>query len=321
MAVRGSKVRLGLIGAGRWGSRYIRTIQGIRNTVLARVSTKRSELPDLVGPECQVDHRWQSLIDAGDLDGVIIATPPRLHFRMVHYALSHDLPVLAEKPLTMDVNQARALGKLAVDRGVPMLVDHVYLYHPAYRALRREVREKGPLTIKGNAGNAGPLRPDVPVLWDYGPHDVAMCLDLVQETPVRVSAELLDSRPVGRAVGETIRLRLEFGSGAEADLSLSNILSERRRFLFADTGSVRLVFDDTGDTKLYREPIGTPGQREPIPFVAESPLTVVVREFVEAILRGATTERDADLATEVVATLARCAAALGKLHDPDRRNV
>ena len=310
MAVRGSTTRLGLIGAGRWGSRYVHTIQGTPRAALARISTERSDVSALVVPACQVDASWQSLIDARDLDGVIIATPPPLHYAMVRHALLRDLPVLVEKPLTMDVTEARTLRELALQRSVPMLVDHVYLYHPAYRALRLQLGSNPPLRIKGNAGNAGPFRPDAPVLWDYGPHDVAMCLDLVGEAPIRVSAQRLDRRRVGTAVGETVRLVLEFASGATADLTLSNILDRRVRTLSVETGSERLVFDDAGETKVYREQVDGSGLREAIPFVAESPLKVVVREFVEAINRGTPTDRDAELATEVVVTLTRCAAAL-----------
>ena len=310
MASHRSPLRLGLIGAGRWGSNYVRTIQAAPDTILARVSTRRSDVSALVGPECRVDRRWRSLIEAGDLDGVIIATPPRLHFRMARHALSHDIPVLVEKPLTMNVREARTLQALALDRGVPMLVDHVYLYHPAYRALRGELRGRRPLTIVGTAGNDGPLRPDTPVLWDYGPHDVAMCLDLVGETPTRVNAKQLDRRAVGAAVGETIELRLEFSSGGKAELGLSNLLRNRTRLLSVRTGSELLVFDDSGETKLYREPVGASGQRQPIPYVAEPPLTVAIREFGEAIVTRRPDERSIELAVEVVAVLARCAAAL-----------
>jgi predicted dehydrogenase len=233
---------------------------------------------------------------------------------MAHYAISHDLPVLVEKPLTMDVHEARTLRRLAMDRKVPLLVDHVYLYHPAYRALRRELGGKAPLTISGAAGNDGPFRPDAPVLWDYGPHDIAMCLDLVGATPSRVRAKRLDRRLVGGAIGETIQLHLEFPSGTKADLVISNLLNERSRLLSVDTGSERLVFDDSGEPKVYREAVGASRPSEPIPFVAEPPLAVAVREFLDAIVRGSPTEAEANLATEVVVTLARCAADLRRAH-------
>jgi predicted dehydrogenase len=305
-------LRLGLIGAGRWGSNYVRTIQAMTEAVLTRVSTKSSDVSALVGPECRVDRRWQSLVDAGDLDGVIIATPPRLHFQIARYALRHDLPVLVEKPLTMDVREARALQALAVDRGVPMLVDHVYLFHPAYRALRAELHGRRLLTITAQAGNDGPLRSDASVLWDYGPHDVAMCLDLVGETPTGISATRVEGRQVGDAFGEIIELRLEFPSGTKAELSLSNLLRNRTRYFSVVTGSDQLVFDDSGEDRVYREPSRTAGERRPIPYAAELPLTVAVREFGEAIVAKRPDEKAIQLAVDVVAVLARCAAALGQ---------
>jgi predicted dehydrogenase len=305
-----STLRLGLIGAGRWGSNYVRTIEAAQDAILTRICTKRSDISALVGPECRVERRWQSLIEARDIDGVIIATPPRLHFRMAHYAMSHDIPVLVEKPLTMNVRQARTLGALALERGVPLLVDHVYLYHPAYRVLRSELRGKGPFRIESSAGDDGPYRPDTSVLWDYGPHDLAMCMDLVGETPTHVSARRLDRTAAGAAVAETLQLHLEFSTGDKADISLSNQLRNRTRLLSIRTGSELLVFDDSAEIKLYREPVGTSGRREPIPYIAEPPLTVAVREFGEAIVRRRSNVKDTSFATDVVAVLARCAAAL-----------
>ena len=42
----------------------------------------------------------------------------------------------------------------------------------------------GPIReIAAVAGNRGPYREDVAVLWDWGPHDVAMALDLVGASP------------------------------------------------------------------------------------------------------------------------------------------
>src|SRR5258708_8065480 len=312
-----SIIRLGLIGAGRWGSNHIRTIPAAPDSILTRISTKRSDVSALVGPECRVDRRWQSLIEAGDVDGVIIATPPRLHFRMAHYAMSHDIPVLVEKPLTMNVRQARILDALAMERGVPLLVDHIYLYHAAYRVLRGELRGKGPFRIESSAGNDGPYRPDTSVLWDYGPHDLAMWMDLVGETPTHVSARRLDRRAVGVSVAETLQLHLEFSTGDRADVNLSNQLRNRTRLLSVSTDSERLVFDDTAETKLEREPLGPSGRREPMPYVAEPPLTVAVREFGEAIMWRRSNLKGTNFATEVVAVLARCAGALRSVASRD----
>ncbi len=59
----------------------------------------------------------------------------------------------------------------------------------------------GARAIQSVGGAQGPFRPGVPVLWDWAPHDIAMCLDLVGETPSAVAgpAYAAKIRPTVRA--------------------------------------------------------------------------------------------------------------------------
>ena len=55
------------------------------------------------------------------------------------------------------------------------MVDHTYVHSDAFSALLEKLPELGPVTgLRSAAGNRGPFRPDVSVLWDWGAHDVAM---------------------------------------------------------------------------------------------------------------------------------------------------
>ena len=40
-------------------------------------------------------------------------------------------------------------------------------------------------------GNYGPFRMDVSSLWDWGPHDLSMCLEIIGKYPSKVKAEFL----------------------------------------------------------------------------------------------------------------------------------
>ena len=77
-----ASARLGLIGVGRWGSVYLRTIQGMADRcTLSHVSTTRPEaLPPLPGTQVLAD--WRALVRA-DCDAVLIATPPDHHAAML----------------------------------------------------------------------------------------------------------------------------------------------------------------------------------------------------------------------------------------------
>src|SRR5229473_890850 len=107
-------VRLGLIGAGRWGRNYLRTIAATPGVRLARLASRNPDSVRLAPADCAVTPDWRDLLDRNALDGVIIATPAALHAEMALAAMDAGLPVLVEKPLTMDIAQARALGRKAL---------------------------------------------------------------------------------------------------------------------------------------------------------------------------------------------------------------
>jgi len=212
-------LRLGLVGAGRWGRNYIRTIAELEDVVLARLASRAPDAAALAGDGCAVAADWSELITAGDLDGVIVATPPATHADIVRAAIEADLPTLVEKPLTTSWADAEALLALEEDRGVPVIVDHTYLFHPGFRAMKQEARSLGGLqSLRTAGGNWGPFRDDVDVLWDWGPHDVALCLDLVGDRPANVEAWSKDRQSTPEGPGEVIALRLTFDDGLAADL-------------------------------------------------------------------------------------------------------
>jgi predicted dehydrogenase len=282
-------LRLGLIGAGPWGRNYIRTIAGLAGTQLARVASRNPQTRSLVPPGCEVSADWREVACATDVDAVVVAAPPAVHAPIVLAAIEAGRPVLVEKPLAIDVASAERLVECAARHRVLVMVDHVHLFHPAYRALRRSVSEHGPVrAIRAEAGDRGPYRSDVPVLWDWGPHDVAMCIDLLGAEPEAVDAERLERRPVGGANAERIRLVLRFQRNVAATILLSTLDEPHRRF------EVRL---DAQVLRYDGSAPATPGQL---------PLTRAVLEFAQAVEAGSASLESVRLGAAVVRTLARC---------------
>jgi predicted dehydrogenase len=76
------------------------------------------------------------MLDVQALDGVIVATPHRLHFEAARAALEHDAHVLVEKPLTIRPADARALVDLARERGRELIVGYPWHWNPHMLELR-----------------------------------------------------------------------------------------------------------------------------------------------------------------------------------------
>jgi predicted dehydrogenase len=169
----------------------------------------------------------------------------------VSAALRSGKPVLVEKPLTLNAAEADTLLELSEAAGVPVLVDHIHLFSHAYEVLKGEIARIGPVQkIISCAGNRGPVRSDASVLWDWAPHDLAMCLDLIGAEPVTIKIERLEQEKMDEGVGERLALGLVFPSGVKARIEVSNISPKKmRRFeVIGEKGS--LIYDDLADHKL-----------------------------------------------------------------------
>ncbi len=302
-------LRLGLIGAGRWGRNYIGAVAGIEGVALALISTRNPEAASLAPPGCAVVETWEEVLDPRSVDAVVVASPPASHARITRAALQAGLPVLVEKPLTLDLAEAESLQALAHETGGLVMVDHIHLFHPAYRALKQAMPRFGPIrSVRSAAGNAGPFRRDAPVLWDWGPHDVAMCIDLLGGPPLRVEAAILEQRSTPDGDGQLVELRLDFPGRVAVRARIGNIVPKQRVFaVFLDAGA--LVYDDLAASKLVfvagaGDADGIPrGGGRPLPVDDERPLTCAVREFVRAARERRDDLRALDLAVDVVRVL------------------
>jgi len=299
VSARTGRIRLGLAGVGRWGANYVRTIAAGAEAELVAVSSRNPNVPVLVGAGCRVHASWEGLLDSSEIDALIVATPASTHYEIASAALSRGLPVLVEKPLATRLEDARGLEGLAAERDLPLITDHVYLFHPGFRALLERLDGTEIVEITALAGNAGPLRDDVSVLWDWGPHDVAMCLEAMRGLPTACGVRI--EREAGRA--QSILVDLDFG-GRPARLHLGNDLPARRRTFEVRTSSETIVFEDAPERGLTVTPHR--GRPRSVAFSPEPPLAIAVHEFVEAVRAGRATPRAARLGVEVVAVLDAC---------------
>ncbi len=309
-------LQLGLIGAGRWGRNYIKTIQHMDGIHLHRLASRNPQSRAWVGRNCAISENWQDVATAADLDGVIIAAPPDHHAKMAVAAIAAGIPVLIEKPLTLDVAQARALLDLATEKAATVLVDHIHLYHPAYVELKRQALGLGVLqSIRSAGGDWGPFRGDVSPLWDWAGHDLALCLDLLGHMPLSLSATVKESRQVSEGLGQILSIKLNFSNGVVADIECGNIMDPKKRFLAAHYDHETLIYDDLSATPLVRQPRADgpgcdPVHGQVIDVAQKTPLTSVIEAFAAAIGRASADFSDVQLGVKVIQLLANCEASL-----------
>jgi predicted dehydrogenase len=299
-------VRLGLVGAGRWGKRYIATIAQMEGVRLAHLASSNPESATLVPEHCRVSLDWRAVTADRTLDGIILATPPATHLEMTLASVASGLPVLVEKPMTLSLEDARTLAHRAAREGVLVMVGHTHLYSAAFREMKVRGAALGNLIGTRSCGaNWGPFRPDTPVLWDWGPHDVAMCLDLFNTLPTRVEAKRVEIESTDAGTGESIEITLHFTAERRAQIRVSNLERTKQRYFEAAFTGGTLVYDDLSSKKLVYRPRPDAADQD-VPLEGSMPLTNEVSEFCRLIESGQCTDRSLDLGLKVVQTLAAC---------------
>jgi predicted dehydrogenase len=301
--------KLGLIGAGRWGRRYIATLSGMHGVALASLVSANADSKSLVSSSCRIFGTWRDCLAAGGIDGLIVAAPPAVHFDIASAAVAAGIPVLVEKPLTLAAAQSRALLELSEAHGVMVMVGHTHLFSPAYRAVRGQLSRVGQLRrLVLAAGAPASARQDVSALWDWAPHDLAMALDLLPGQMELLEAELVDSRATDSGPGATVRLRLRGGGDVEVDIRVSSIAAEKHRRLEIHGDAGRLIYDDLHARKAWFElPAGTD---DALDFPAEMPLTRQMHDFCDAIVGRQASHASLQLGHRVVALLEHAQALL-----------
>ena len=303
------EIRLGLLGAGRWGQRYIETIRNLSGMRLSVVASRNPETASRVPPGCRVVADWQAVVADAEVDAIIIAAPPPLHAAMALAAIAARKPVLLEKPMTLTLADAREIEAKTREQGAVVIIGHTHLFNAAFRRMKRALPEIAPVRrIVSSSGNWGPFPADVSALWDYGPHDVAMCIELLEATPTRVSANREVHEKIEGGFGDRYLINLAFPRDITAEIRIGNLLRPRRRWMEVQGEKGALYFDDLADQKL----IHRAGKKEvALAYDAERPLTTQVREFVSAARFGRSDPASVQLGREVVEVLAACETQFG----------
>ena len=228
---------LALIGAGRWGTNILRTLEGIGGAAVT--VTREGDSLDPHAPHLR------------GIRGVLIATPASTHATIARPFIERGIPTFVEKPLTTSLRDARALERAARRSGAQVFVGHVHLYNPAFVTAKKHALRAGRIRLLVAEGmNNGPYRDDISALWDWAPHHLAMALDLIGHPPVAVQAWGVATLRARTPLHDFATLRLRFPRG-EAFVGITSWLSPEKRMRLTIVGTKdTVVFDDTAAQKV-----------------------------------------------------------------------
>lgn len=246
-------IRIGLVGMGYWGPHYARIFAELEDAELAWCCDADPASLDIARARFPLVERTDDvaeLLADDSLDAVAIATPTATHAELACAALEAGKDVLVEKPLATSLQDCRRVEAAA--EGRVGMVGHTFLYNPGIEQLRDSIRrgELGDVHyVTAVRTGLGPIREDVNVLWDLGPHDASIFLDVIDAEPTSVSATGQGYLRDGREDVVYVSVRFDNGVLAHAHLSWLEPYKVRRVTVVGQEKMA--VFDDVaGDERL-----------------------------------------------------------------------
>jgi predicted dehydrogenase len=151
----------------------------------------------------------------GQVDAVSIVVPTRLHFEVARDFLATGAHVLVEKPVTVTVDEADELIRLAKANNLRLMVGHLERFNAALLGL--DLTQDKPLFIESH--RLAPFNPranDVSVVLDLMIHDIDIILDIVDS-----EVERIDAKGVTVLTSDTdiANARITFKSGCVANVT------------------------------------------------------------------------------------------------------
>jgi UDP-2-acetamido-3-amino-2,3-dideoxy-glucuronate N-acetyltransferase len=309
-------MRIGVIGAGRWGRNILRVCSQLG--VLDSICDANEAALAAAGieyPQANLESEIGSLLER-DIHAVAIAAPPMVHAELALAALDAGKHVFVEKPLAMTVDDAAMVVRAARARRATLFVGHVLLYHPAVQRMLELVREGavGDVRhVRSRRLSWGTLRANENVWWSFAPHDVALVLEIFDEMPLEAAGTLCAFiRP---QIADFAYADLTFTGGRSAHIETSWIDPDKssRLDVFGSNGVLCLIdapegprltltpcgthYDDLGRPELWRD------AAQPVDFTPAEPLVAEIRAFIEAARLGVRPPTDGESGLAVVKVL------------------
>jgi myo-inositol 2-dehydrogenase/D-chiro-inositol 1-dehydrogenase len=132
--------RLGLAGGGRMGRFHMESLRAGGDVRVVSVAEPDPATRTLVeGPGVSVHPAIGAMLDAGGIDGVLVAVPSPMHVGVVREIADRGLPILCEKPCGVTAAMAREALGIAEAAGVVLQIAYWRRFVPSLQALRARI--------------------------------------------------------------------------------------------------------------------------------------------------------------------------------------
>lgn len=138
-------IRWGVLGCAKIATKSaIPAIQSSRNGRVAAIASRSLAKAHDIASRFDIDKAYGSyeeLLADPDIDAIYNPLPNHLHVPLTLLSLQHGKPVLCEKPIALNADEALALVRAQEATGLPVVEAFMVRHHPQWQTARRLLAE------------------------------------------------------------------------------------------------------------------------------------------------------------------------------------
>ena len=312
--------KVALIGCGHWGKNLCRNFSALGALGMVVDSTETGVAnARSIAPDVSFSSIVEDALTNPDIQALALATPAETHAELTIRAMKAGKDVFVEKPMALTIEDAERMNSVADQTDRILMVGHLLEYHPAVLKLR-ELIDSGELGkinyIYSNRLNFGKVRTEENALWSFAPHDVAVILRLMGQSPIEISAT--GGSYLTKGLDDVTVSNLRFSNESRAHIFVSWLHPFKEQRLVVVGDQKMAIFNDVAPfgekLLLYPQTVEFEGEipvlkKEDAQFVEHSdtePLREECRHFLDCVVTRRPPLTDAQSGIEVLGVLNAC---------------
>ena len=161
------------MGAGNWSRKaHLPSYRKIGEAQVVAICDSNKGLAEDAASEFRIPKvytDYRDLLEKEDLDAIDICSSAKSHYEVASAAIQRRKSVLCEKPLAMNLKEARSLWDCANRAKVKTKMGFTFRYSPALRRMKELIDEDftgEPYLVNGFEQNSQFIKPTTPFRWN-----------------------------------------------------------------------------------------------------------------------------------------------------------
>lgn len=241
------KLNLALVGFGRFGKTYYKTIKKDKKFLLKTIFRKRKSR------NSKFKLLSNNILKENDIKAAVICTPVKTHFSIAKFFIENQIPMILEKPAANKLNEIKKLIQISSkNRGV-VFVNHSDLYNENFHFLFSKKKLIGKIKfIEAKFGKYDKKYKNQNELpfKDWLPHPFALILKFAHNiNSIQIDTNKIEKRK--KSYFQELIITFKSKNKIQGKITYSNNSKKKNRNLIVYGEKGKIVYDGYSQKNNY----------------------------------------------------------------------